>query len=429
MLSFVIFLAVMLALIIFGIPIAYSIALGTLAMMVSAGMTDVPISIVAQKMYTGIDSFPLLAVPLYMLAGNLMERGGMSERLVKLLSIVFGKVSGGLSMVSIAGCMFFSGISGAATADVAAIGGVTLPMMKKKGYPMDYAAAAVATAGVTGPLIPPSIQMVIYSVTCGVSIGWLFVAGFVPGILVGIGLLVVAYFQAKKLGLQPDNIVYSKQEVWTAFKESFLTLLAPVFIIGAIVSGVFTATEAAAVAIVYSFILGKFVYKELSWNDIGELIVSAMVAASTVMLLVAASALTAWMVAYVQLPTAISVFFANLTSSPLVLLIILNVFLFFWGMIMDITPAIMLLGPILIPLLTRYGIGLDYFGIIMITNLSIGLVTPPVGTVLYVVSNIAGEKPLKVAKAAIPFILIMLAVLLLMVLFPDIVYFVPNLFF
>ena len=209
-------------------------------------------------------------------------------------------------------------------------------------------------------------------------------------------------------------------------KPSFL---APIFIIGAIVSGVFTATEAAAVAIVYSFILGKFVYKELSWNDIGELIVSAMVAASTVMLLVAASALTAWMVAYVQLPAAISVFFADLTSSPLVLLIILNVFLFFWGMIMDITPAIMLLGPILIPLLSRYGIGLDYFGIIMITNLSIGLVTPPVGTVLYVVSNIAGEKPLKVAKAAIPFILIMIIVLLLMVLFPDIVYFIPNLFF
>lgn len=425
--SFAIFLIVMIILICLGIPVAFSIAFGAMAMTVAGGLTGIPLSMIAQRMYSGVDSFPLLAVPLFMLAGNLMERGGMSERLVTLISIFFGRIRGGLAMVSVVCCMFFAGISGAATADACAVAGVTLPMMDKKGYPKDFSSAVVATAGTIGPIIPPSIPMVIYGVTCSVSVGKMFISGVVPGILIGAGMIIVCYFMAKKSHLEPDNVKYSKAEIWDAFKESFLTLLAPVFIIVSIVTGVFTPTESASVAVIYSFILGKFVYKELKWSDCKRLVLDAMLSSASVMLIVAVSSYSSYVIARAQLPAKAAAMLQGVTSSPKILILILILFLCFWGMIMDQTPAIMLLAPIFTPLLQAYGIDLVYFGVIMVIILAMGLVTPPVGTVLYVIAGMSREKPLKVAKAAIPFILVMIGVAILAVFVPGIITALPKL--
>lgn len=428
MLSLAVFLIVMIAIIAIGVPIAFAIAFGSLAMIGVCGLNNIPISMIAQRMYSGVDSFPLLAVPLFMLVGNLMERGGMSERLVKLISIFFGRIRGGLGMVAVAACMFFAGISGAANADALAVAGVMIPMMRAKKYPDEYSAGLIATAGTIGPIIPPSIPMVIYSCTCGVSVAKMFAGGMIPGVLIGVGMIIACYFEAKRYNIEKENLHFSKEEIWVAFKESFLTLLAPLLIIVSIMSGIFTATESAALACVYAFILGKFVYKELTWKVCKELVQSAMISSSAVMLIVGVSSYSSYIIARSQLAAKVAFFLQGITDSKLLIMLIFIVFLVFWGMIMDITPAIMLLMPIFMPVLDSFGIDYIYFGIIMIIVLCMGLVTPPVGTVLYTLSDFAKAKPLSVAKAAIPSMLIMLGVAILCACIPQLVLWLPTTF-
>lgn len=424
--SFIIFLLALFIFLAMNIPIAFCLGLASLVLMFTSSVGGLPALLVAQRMYEGVDSFPLLAIPLFLLAGSLMERGGMSARIVKVASALLGSLRGGLSMVSIASCMFFAGISGSAVADSAAVGGVILPVMKEKGYDRDFSGAVLATAGTIGPVIPPSLPMVIYGVITNVSIGRLFLGGVIPGILIGLGLMAVAYYLGIKRGFPAGERV-SLQEAWKALKESSLTLGAPLIIVVGIITGTFTPTEAAAIAVVYSFVIGVFVYKDLKISQFPGIMLDTAVSSALVMFIVSASSLSAWLIAVEQIPKYVAETFATISNNPIVILIIINCFLLVWGMIMDLTPSIMILAPIFLPLLNKLGIDLTYFGVIMVVNLCIGLVTPPVGTVLYVVSEMSKVKPMTLSRAALPFLLVMCGVLVLMILIPETVMWLPRL--
>jgi len=423
---FLLFLGVLFFLIIIRTPIPFSLGIASVVLLLTSTIKGLPFNVVAQRMYGGVDSFPLLAIPLFLLAGNLMERGGMSERIVILAQALLGRIKGGLNMVCIASCMFFAGISGSAVADSAAVGGVMLPVMNKNGYDKDFSAAVLATAGTIGPIIPPSVPMVMFGVVSGVSIGKMFLGGVLPGILIGLGLMIVAYFVGVKRGYKSGQKISFKDAI-KALKDCALTIVAPLIIIVGIIGGFFTPTEAASVAVVYSFIVGKFIYKDLKWSALPKIVCDAMLSSAAVMFIVSSSNLSAWLIAIEQLPKLIAGILSNLTNDATMILIILNIFILFWGMIMDLTPSIMILTPIFLPILKQFGIDPAYFGVVMVVNLCIGLVTPPVGTVLYVVSEMAEVKPLELVKAAIPFLCSMVIVLFLMILFPKIVTFIPSL--
>ena len=425
MLSFLIFLGSLFLFLIINIPIPFCLALASLLLMFVSGL-DLHFSLIVQRLYEGVDSFPLMAIPLFILTGNLMKRGGMSRRIVEVANALFGWLRGSLSFITIASCMFFAGMSGSAVADASAIGGIVLPIMEEKGYGKQFSGSLLATAGTIGPIIPPSLPMVIYGVTSGTSIAALFMGGVIPGLIIGLGLMVVAGYYSIKLGYV-SKVPFSIKKAIIALKESFLTLGAPIIIVGGIFGGIFTPTESATVAAVYSFVIGFFIYKDLKIKDFPRIMINTAISSAIVMFIVSTSNFSAWVIAVKQIPLIVSDMFTYFSSTPIIVLIVINIFLLFWGMIMDLTPSIMILVPIFLPLLNELNIDLSYFGVIMVVNLCIGLVTPPVGTVLYVVSGMTGLKPLVLAKGAIPFLLVMVLVLLLMIIFPPIVTWLPSL--
>lgn len=425
MISFVLFLGSLFLFLVMNIPVAFCLGLSSLVVMFASGL-DLPLGLIVQRLYEGVDSFPLLAIPLFLLAGNLMKHGGMSKRIVEVADALFGWLRGSMSFITIASCMFFAGISGSAVADAAAVGGIVLPVMEKKGYGKVFSGSLLATAGTIGPIIPPSLPMVIYGVTSGTSIMALFMGGVIPGLIIGLGLMVVARHYCIKLGYV-SKTPFSSIKAIIALKESFLTLVSPIIIVGGIISGIFTPTEAATVAVVYSFIIGFFIYKELKVKNLFKIMIETAISSAIVMFIVSTSNLSAWMIAVKQIPLIISDIFTYFSGNPIIVLIFINIFLLFWGMIMDLTPSILILVPIFIPLLNKLNIDLSYFGVIMVVNLCIGLVTPPVGTVLYVVSGMTGLKPMDLARGAIPFLLVLVLTLLLMIIFPPIVTWLPGL--
>jgi C4-dicarboxylate transporter DctM subunit len=407
-----------------SVPIGISMGLASMAAILYKG--GMPLTILAQKMFTGLDSFPLLAVPFFILAGCFMETGGISARLVRFASVLVGHVRGGLAHVVIVGTIFFSGVSGSSAADTAAIGSIMIPSMVKRGYPRPLSTAIVAAAGGMGVNIPPCIIMVLYGIAANVSIGYLFAAGFIPGFISGLALMVMVYFIAKRDGL-PKETKASLREMLIAGRDAVPPLLMPVIILGGILSGVFTATESAVIAVVYGVVLSMFVYRELHVRDVPRILVTSAKLTGMVMLVVGMSTTFAWIVTVERVPQMITEWILAATQNPWVFLLFTNVLMLIVGMFIDATPAMITFTPILFPIAQKLGIDPVHFGIVMVTNLGVGFVTPPVGSCLFVASAIGETTIDEVFKPLLPFLAVMVVALILITYWPGMTLFIPRL--
>lgn len=399
-----------------GVPISFVLGIASLAAMFFAG--DYPLQVVIQRMFAGVDSFPLMAIPFFMLAGALMEKGGITSRIINFALSLVGGIRGSLAhVVSITG-VIMGGISGSGVADTAAIGTIMVPEMVRRGYHRPFSAALVAAAGSIGLIIPPSIAMIIYGVSSGSSIGDLFVAGFLPGILIALGFMLLSYYVAKKRNYPVEPKMTGIQR-WTAFKESIWALMMPVIIIVGIRMGLFTPTEGGVVAAVYALFVGKFIYKELKWTDFPNIFSSAVNSTAVISFLIATASLFSWLLASEQIPQQITESILSVSDNKYIILFLINILLLIVGMFLDSGPAIILLVPVLVPVAEALGVNLTQFGLLMVINLTIGLLTPPVGTALYVASNVSKISLAGLSREILPFIGIMLVVLMLITYIPG----------
>lgn len=420
-LSFIFFLSL-------GVPVAYSIGLSTLATMLVSFDSLPAFATMSQRMATGLESFSLLAIPFFILAGQLMNSGGIAIRLIEFAKVMVGRLPGGLAFVNVMANMLFGAISGSAAASASAIGSIMGPQMKKEGYDESFSAAINITSATTGLVIPPSNILIVYSLASGgVSIAALFMAGYIPGILTGIALMIVggivAYRKKYPVGESIGFRAATKK-----FFDAIPSLLLLVIVIGGIIAGYFTATEASAIAVVYCLVLA-FIYKEISWKDIPEILIKTVKTTGIVMLLIATSIALSWVMSFENIPQTVSDGLLSVSSDPFVILIMINLILLFVGIFMDMTPAVLIFTPIFLPIVTTQ-LGLDpiHFGIIMILNLNIGLCTPPVGSVLFIGCSVANLKIQDVIKPLIPFFIAMIVVLMIITFFPSLTLFVPRLF-
>ena len=408
-----------------GMPIAFSIGVASVATLQFA--SNLPLTLAAQRLFTGADSFPLMAIPFFMLAGELMESGGISRRLFDFAHALVGFVSGGLAMVAVVAAMFFAGISGAAAADTAAVGAVSIPAMIRKGYQKGFAAAVQAAGGSIGVIIPPSIPMIIFGVVGGVSIGKMFLGGFIPGALIGGSLMAVSYFMAKRAGYEREAFL-GVRTIGRTFLGAFWALLMPLIILGGILGGVFTPTEAAVVAAVYGAIIGFGVYRELKLRDLPRIFAKAAISTSTVMLLIATANIFGWILTAERVPQNVAAYLVSLTTSPAVLYALILVCLLVVGTFMETSASLIILTPVFLPVIEQFGIDPVHFGVIMVTALAIGMLTPPLGICLFISCNIAQIQLSTIIRYIAPFLAVMIGVLLLMTYVPEIVMFIPNLF-
>ncbi len=411
-----------------GVPISFSIGISSLVTMLISIKTLPSLTTVAQRMATGIDSFALLAIPFFILAGQLMNSGGIARRLIDFAKILVGKLPGGLAFVNIMAAMLFGAMSGSAAAAASAIGGFMAPVMKKEGYDPGFSAAVNITSSTTGLIIPPSNILIVYSLASGgVSIAALFVAGYIPGILLGLSLMVVAAFHAKKHNYKV-TIDFNFSEAVRKFLEALPSLLLIIIVIGGIVAGYFTATEASAIAVLYAFILSVIIYREIKLKDLPEIFLSSVVTTAIVMLLIGTSMAMSWVMAYENIPQNVAQGLISLSNNPIVILIIINLILLFVGTFMDMTPAVLIFTPIFLPVVTQLGVDPIHFGIVMVMNLSIGLCTPPVGSILFIGCSVAGLPITKVIKPLIPMFIAMFITLMIITYLPDLTLIVPRLF-
>jgi C4-dicarboxylate transporter DctM subunit len=378
------------------------------------------------KMYSMINSFPLLAIPLYVMAGSLMNRAGITSRLINLARALVGFIKGGIAMTAVLASMFFGGVSGSSLADTAAIGSVLIPEMRKEGYDRHFAVGLIASAGTLGGIIPPSISMVLYGVVAGTSIADLFIAGALPGILLGISFMVVSYLYARRHNY-PVGPMPTLEGVLKAFLDGLIPLGMPVIIVGGIYGGVFTATEAGMIAILYALFVGLVLYRSLTLRDVATAVIESAETSAIPALIIAFSGGFAFLSSYAGIPTALSTFISSITDSRVVVLLLINVMLLVVGMFMDGAAVYPIVVPIFLPLLVRMGVSPLHFGVVIVLNLSIGLITPPVGGTLYTACAISGLQPLRVARQAISFIAAALGVLLLTTYVPWVAEFLPSL--
>ena len=414
--SLVLFVTAVILLLI-GAPIAVSLGLSATAALYFIGHMD--LLIVPQRMFGAMDSFPLMAIPFFILAGNLMAEGGISKRLIVFANRLVGRFHGGLAIVSVLAGIFFAAISGSGAASTAALGTILIPSMVKKGYNKEFSASIQACSGSIGVIIPPSIPLVLYGIGSGTSIGDLFLGGFGPGVIVGLSIMLVGYIISRRRGYGKEDPA-TRSEVWEAFKDALLGLLMPVIILGGIYGSIFTPTEAAVVAVIYGYIVGAWVYRELTWKKLQETLTSSVITTAIIMIIIGCAALFALVLTREKIPQDIAVFLLGVSRNPIVILAIVNVFLLMVGMVMETAAAIIILTPILVPIIIALGINPVHFGIIMITNLGIGLVTPPVGINLYVASNVARTRMDLVIRQVWPFIIAMIVALFLITYVPQI---------
>ncbi len=414
----VVFLGSLLGCIFLGIPVAFSLLLCGLALMLQLDMVD--FQIMAQNLISGADSFPLLAIPFFVLAGELMNAGGISKRIVDLPLKLVGHKKGGLGYVAIIASVLMASLSGSAAADTAALGMVLLPMMKRAGYELGDSAGLVATGGIIAPIIPPSIPFIIFGVASGVSISKLFLAGIAPGIMMGLALGSVWWWKSRDVQLAMTEKA-SKEEFWHSVKDGAWALMLPVIIVGGFRSGIFTPTEAGAVAAMYALIVALFVYREMKFRDLFEVLFAAAETTAIVMLLVAASAVSAFLITIAELPLMVVEMMQPLVDSPTLLMLSIMVFIMVVGMVMDLTPTVLILVPVLMPLIEEAGINPVYFGVLFILNCSIGLITPPVGNVLNVIAGVSRLPFEKCVKGVLPYLATMLALLILFTVFPSMI--------
>jgi tripartite ATP-independent transporter DctM subunit len=417
------------------VPIAFTLILSAIA---TAAYMGLPIAVLAQQMKTGIQSLALLTIPLFIIAGEIMSEGGISQRLVTLANALVGRMRGGLALVDVVACMFFGGITGSCVADVSAIGSIMIPMMKKKGYDNDYSVGITISAAVQGVLVPPSHNMILYSIAAGTvaggaSVGALFLAGIVPGVLLGISLMVMAYVIAL-IRKYPKGEKFSFPALLSALKGSILGLLTVVIIMVGILAGVFTAAESSAVAVVYAFIVTFFVYREVSISRLKRVLFKATKTLAMVMSLIATASAFGYVLATLRVPVLMTNVLLSISHDKFVVLLLVNLLLLILGCIMDMAPLILIMTPILLPALAGYpgwaGFGVTpvHFGVILMLNLGIGLLTPPVGSALYVGCAIGEIKIEKIMKGMVPFFATMFIVLMLITYLPDISTFIPRLF-
>lgn len=420
------FLPLFLALLLVGLPVFFALLFAPGALLWLNGQ-ERDITLLYRNLYNGMDSFPLMAIPFFMLAGELMNRGGITLRLVEFSQALMGHLRGGLAHVNVLSSILFAGLSGSAVADTSALGSMLIPAMEKQGYSRKFAAAITAASSVIGPIIPPSGIMIIYAYVMGESVAALFLAGIVPGVMVGIGLMLMIKLMADKY----DFPVASKKATWgergQASLKAFFPLLTPVIILGGILAGVFTPTEAAAVAVAYALFIGLFVIKTLKMHELPDVLTRAGLTSAVVLLLVGAAMSFKTVVSLSHAPEQLAAFILALTENPLLLLFLINLLLFVVGMFLDAGPAIIILGPILGPVFAGLGVDSIHFAIIMCVNLTVGLATPPMGLVLFVASAVSGERVTTIAKAILPFLAVEVFVIFLITFFPAISMTVPRL--
>ena len=409
-----------------GVPI-YA-ALGLTGLLVT-WLTDSPLAFATQSILNGLDNFPLLAIPMFILAGNIMERGGLTNDIINVFRRAFGHIPGSLGIVTIFSCMFFAAISGSGPGTVAAIGAILIPAMVKYGYPAPYAASVTATGGTLGVLIPPSNPMIIYAIIANVSIADMFAAGFVPGLLVGLSLATVAWWIARRAGitLAADENAGASDSVLALLWQAKFALAMPFIILGGIYTGLFTPVEAAVVAVFYALAVSLLVYRQLTWTALREAFDGAVRMSGALMIVVACSTLFARVITFERIPQELVTLFESVSAEPLVILLCINVLLLVVGTFMETISAIIILAPILVPLVRSFGIDPVHFGIILIVNIEIAFLTPPLGVNLFVGSQIAGIRIERVFRAIVPFILTLLALLLVVSLVPALSLFVPSL--
>jgi len=417
-------------LLVLNVPVAVAICLSTFATAaVAMGTMDIAAATIAQRMATGVYSFSLLAIPFFILSGLLMGQGGIARRLTDLATALVGRFPGGLAFVNVLSCMLFGAVSGSATAAVSSIGGFIIPEMQRKGYNREFGVALTITSATTGLLIPPSNIMIVYALVSGgaVSIATLFVAGILPGMVFGLLLMIAAGVLCRKNGYGASEPV-PLSAVWTAFRRAFLSLLLIFIVLGGIMKGVFTATEAAAIAVAYSFVLSVLVYREVAWKDISKILLQTGITTAVVFLLIATSMAMSWILTLEEIPQQVSTFMLGLSDNPIIILLLINVLLLVVGTFMDMTPAVLIFTPIFWPVVQNFGMTPAHFGIMLIANLCIGLCTPPVGTCLFVGCGVGKTSIAKVAPAAIPFFIALLVALMLVTFLPALTNWLPAVF-
>ncbi|GCL74045.1 TRAP transporter large permease [Paenibacillus naphthalenovorans] len=415
----------LLILLLLSVPVALSLGLASTIAVLSDG--NMPLLVLVQRMFAALDVFPLMAIPFFILAGSLMETGGISRRLVNLANSLVGGMTGGLAVVTVVTAMFFSAISGSSAATTAAIGSILIPAMVQRGYDIRFASATQAVSGELGVIIPPSIPMILFGISAGVSIGDLFLAGFIPGIMISFSLILTCWFIAKRKGYKGKSGITMAMKV-QAFKEALLALLMPVIILGGIYGGLFTPTEASVVAVAYAFIVGVFIYKEVKWKDLVNIFAKSSITTAIIMVIIANAGMFGWILTREQIPQQIGEFFTSISSSPIVFLFLVNLLLWFVGMFFETSAAIIILAPLLTPVAVALGIDPVHFGMIMIVNLAMGMVTPPVGVNLFVACQIAGIRLEQIMRPLVPFLFVLVVDILIITYVPKISLLLPQLF-
>ncbi|MFN3635899.1 MAG: TRAP transporter large permease [Rhizobium rhizophilum] len=420
------FLPLFMVLLLLGFPIVFGL-IAAPAILLWLNGQERDIVLLYRNVYNGMDSFPLMAIPFFMLAGELMNRAGITMRLVEFAQAVIGHLRGGLAHVNILSSMLFSGLSGSAVADVSALGSMLIPAMEKQGYSRKFATAVTAASSIIGPIIPPSGIMIIYAYVMGESVAALFLAGIVPGILIGVSLMVIVYLLADRENLPAATQRASWSERGRASLNAFWPLMTPVIIMGGILGGIFTPTEASAVAVGYAIFIGLFVLRTLNVADMPRILMRAAMTSAVVLLLVGAAMAFKTVASLSHTPELLASIILSLSDNPLVLLLLINLLLFAVGMFLDAGPAIIILGPILGPIFTQMGVDSVHFAIIMAVNLTVGLLTPPMGLVLFVSSSVSGLRVETIAKATLPFLAAEIVVIFLITYFPALTLTVPRL--
>jgi len=417
-----ILLGMMLLLFVLSVPVAFAVGLTSLIYMLLSGR--VPLPFLAQRMVSGVDSFPLLAIPFFLLAGELMSAGGITKRLVRFASALVGHITGGLANVVIVANMVMAGMSGSAVADASAAGAILIPPMLRSGYPAGFTAAVNASAATVGPVIPPSINFVIYGSIAEVSTGRLFAGGIIPGVLMGFYMMGVSYVMARR-GHFPRAARVSLSELWAATKGAFWPMLMPLTIMGGIIGGVFTPTESAVVAAFYALVLGML-YRELRPKDLPQVFAKVMVNSSVVLFITSVFAVGGWIVAFEKLPQTLTGLFGPIAKNPVLVLLLINVIFLVLGCFMDALPLLIVVVPMFLPLVRGAGIDLIHFGVVITLNLMIGLLTPPVGMLMYITCRLANVGIDEFVKYAWPFIAALIVVLFMVSYIPETVLFIPR---
>lgn len=399
------------------VPVAIAVGLANMAGVAWEGrMTFL---VIAQQLYAALDKYPLVAVPFFILAGNLMESGGMSNRMVEFAKSLVGGVQGGLACSCVLTCMIFAAVAGSSVATTFAVGAILIPAMVRHGYPAPFAASLQASAAELGVIIPPSIPMILFAVSTDTSVGELFVAGIGPGLLIGGALMLYVWLYARRHGLGLQDGV-GRLGVWTAFRQAWLALLMPVIILGGIYGGIFTPTEASAVAVVYALIVSMFVYRSVKWGDLSKVLHRSVVSTAVIMFIIANAGVFGFLLNRTGIPAAMGIWLGELFSSPMMFLLGVNVALFVVGMFVETSASIVVLAPLLLPVAMQFGIDPAHFGIIMVVNLALGMVTPPFGVNLFAACSVAGISLEKLIRPLLPFVVVILACLMLISYVPEV---------